>query len=51
MNLGWDWMGWTVWMECSYGQFSLNGLTRSCIECSGNIIMMSCLILLKTFDL
>jgi hypothetical protein len=25
MNLGWDWKGWTAWMDCSNGQFSLDG--------------------------
>jgi hypothetical protein len=20
MNLGWDWKGWTAWMNCNYGQ-------------------------------
>jgi hypothetical protein len=37
-------MGWMVWMGCSCGQFSLDILTKSCIECSGDGIQMSCLI-------
>jgi hypothetical protein len=51
MNLGWGLMDWTVWMDCRDGHFSLDGLSRSCIECSGDVIMMSCLILLRKFGL